>query len=156
MPDHALRALATSGDQYGRSWGLFWVFCLRVWRAQKAGDTRYQVHFTAFQEKCLRQALEYCQHSPNRMRAVDILCQLSHSFWLPEAADDFAHISDNQFNEPTARFGVLINLKPNGTFTDPRGSAHNLVRLKYFMRIGLFLWARRQFSLLSVKPHAMW
>lgn len=51
---------------------------------------------------------------------------------------------EDRFGDPTVRFACLINLLPDGTFTPPRGAAHNLVRIKYFIRSTLFAWSRQE------------
>jgi hypothetical protein len=56
--------------------------------------------------------------------------------------EDFSHMAADQFDDPTVRFGVLINLLPDGTFTTPRTAAHLLVRIKYFIRALLYMWSR--------------
>ncbi|KAB5587785.1 hypothetical protein CTheo_8773 [Ceratobasidium theobromae] len=144
-PEKPLRALQAneSVESYGRTWGLFAVFCVRLFRLQKANDQTYGVRFTHQQLKCLEMADAYCRRLPDRPRAIQLFTELSRSMWFPEDDTYFEHIAEDHFNDPTIRFGMLSCLRPDGTFDSPRNCAHKLVQLKYVIRVGLFLWARR-------------
>jgi hypothetical protein len=71
-----------------------------------------------------------------------MLAGLGRAFWAPKDMEDFKAMAINPFNDPTVRFGCLINLLPSGAFSSPRNAAHLLVHVKYFIRASLFIWSR--------------
>lgn len=139
----AFRALQKdTAAQYGRTWGLWAVFVIRLYELRMTGDNRYPVHFTIEQERSIQWAQAYCHEKEGHATGERVLLELARAFWRPEDMDDFEHLANDQFNDPTVRFGALINLRPDGTFATPRNATHHLVQIKYFMRAALFRWSR--------------
>jgi hypothetical protein len=119
------------------------VFCVRLYRLHIAKDERYPIKFTPQQLTWLEAAEAYCARRKNRPRALTLFTELARAMWLPESDAYFQHLSDDQFNEPTIRFGILMCLREDGTFDSARNCAHKLVQLKYIIRVALFLWGNR-------------
>lgn len=142
-PDREFRALedATS-TEYGRYWGLFFVFVMRLRKLQEDGDQRYPVTMTPSQIRCVDRAWQYAELHPKRLSGRRVLLDMSRWFWCPTSMEDFSHMAFDQFDDPTVRFGILINLLPDGSFVPPRTASSLLVRIKYFIRASLYMWSR--------------
>ncbi|KAF8602554.1 P-loop containing nucleoside triphosphate hydrolase protein [Ceratobasidium sp. AG-I] len=135
---------AESRKEYGGTWGLWAVFLCRLYPLIKAGDDRISCLMTQDQQQAVEYALEYCTESKTRRSPEFTILNLSRQFWRPDSMEDFDPLADNQFNDPTVLFGALINLRQDGSFAAPRNSCHKLVIIKYVMRVGLFMWSRRE------------
>jgi hypothetical protein len=142
-PKHEFRALEEkTATSYGQYWGLFVIFAMRLRRLQLEGDHRYAVTMTASQERCLDRAWKYAERAVDRPTGRRMLLDVSRWFWCPDSMDDFAHMASDQFDDPTVRFGVLTNLRTDGTFQAPRDASSMLVKIKYFIRAALYMWSR--------------
>lgn len=86
--------------------------------------------------------MEYVNRLDGRYRGYQVVLRLAWAFWAPGSVDEFKHIAKDKFDDPTARFALLTNMLPDGSFLTPRNIAHNLVRLKYCMRALLYKWSR--------------
>lgn len=117
---------------------------MRLRRRQLQGDHRYAVTMTESQQRCIDRAWKYAEMADGRPRARRMLLDVSRWFWCPKSMDDFSHMASDQFDDPTVRFGILISLKPNGSFLMPRDASSMLVRIKYFIRASLYMWSRHE------------
>jgi hypothetical protein len=149
-PLHSLQN--DTADRYAQMWGRWVVFVIRMYDLQvRKGDTRYPVHFNIEQKRCIDWAIVYCKSKKeeeegrdggSRVGSKNVLMEMARWFWRPNGVDDFDHMAEDEFSDPTVRFAALINLLNDGTFQSPRNATHNLVQVKYFMRIGLLMWSR--------------
>ncbi|KDN35219.1 hypothetical protein RSAG8_11750, partial [Rhizoctonia solani AG-8 WAC10335] len=145
QPSRPFRALqATAVQNYATMWARWVVFVLRLYQTQKSGDTRFPVTITPNQTRALDRALLLCKGDPSAPRPARVLADLASWFWLPSSESYFEHLAVDQFDDPTVRFAALINLRPNGSFLTPGNCTHNMVQIKYFMRLGLLMWSRME------------
>ncbi|KAG8753667.1 hypothetical protein FRC11_007214, partial [Ceratobasidium sp. 423] len=135
---------ADSVKEYGRTWGLWAVFLCRLLDLQESGNSTYTVTFNKRQLPAVRDARAYAHGKSFDPRRV--FTALANAFWRPESTKNFEIMVESQFNDPTVRFAVLLNLFSNGTFQTPRNASHNLVHIKYFIRAGLYMWARDDYK----------
>ncbi|KAG8736150.1 hypothetical protein FRC10_009647 [Ceratobasidium sp. 414] len=142
-PKHEFRRLEeATAREYGRCWALFVVFVMRLRRMELEGDDRYTVTMTPSQKRCVDRAWKYAEKGKDRPTGRRALLDMSRWFWCPDTMEDFAHLAVDQFDDPTVRFGILINMRADGSFSSPGNASHLLVRIKYFMRAALFMWSR--------------
>ncbi|KAB5588300.1 hypothetical protein CTheo_8259 [Ceratobasidium theobromae] len=142
-PTRPFRSL--QGDtmkQYASSWGRWVAFVLRLYHREEKGDLRYKVTMTLEQRRCVRRAIAYCDNDPNRPRAKRILADMAYWFWRPNNDRHFEHLAADQFDDPTVRFAALINLREDGSFEMPSNATHNMVQIKFFIRLALLMWSR--------------
>jgi hypothetical protein len=131
-----------TAKEYGRAFGLWVVFVIRLYELQQAGDERYPLPMTDEQKRSVERAIRYCDKDPSRPRANRILADLARWFWRPEDPEYFSHMAQDQFNDPTVRFAALTNLREDGSFALAGNATHNMVRIKYFMRDSLVMWSK--------------
>lgn len=115
---------------------------MRLYQMKLDGDNRYPLSMTTQQESCLKAAWSYCRKEQGRPKGYKLIFDLSSAFWRPPSMDSFKHLINDQFDDATVRYAVLTNFHPDGTFSAPRNVSHDLVRVKYFIRAGLYMWAR--------------
>ncbi|KAB5588446.1 ATP-dependent DNA helicase tlh1 [Ceratobasidium theobromae] len=135
----------TTVDEYARTFGRWCVFVLRLYTLQKSGNDRYR-------SACER-ALKYCRREPDRHGSRYVILRLAQEFWAPANMTDFSHLELDQFDDPTLRFAVILNLYDDGTFASPSNATHRLSVMKYTMRFMLLVWAAdRQLELVKEVP----
>jgi hypothetical protein len=94
------------------------------------------------QSNAADRAIAYAEDRSNRRPRLEIMQTLARAFWCPKNPSDFDELATDSFGDVTVRFACLINLQPGGAFTPPRSACSILVRIKYFIRAGLYSWAR--------------
>ncbi|KAB5588481.1 ATP-dependent DNA helicase tlh1 [Ceratobasidium theobromae] len=130
----------TTVEEYGRTFARWCIFVLRLFKMHKDGDRRYPVTFTDKQKAACEYALQYCERDRERRRSRYLILRLTHDFWAPASMSDISHLELDQFDDPTTRFAIILNLYEDGTFATPSNAAHRLSVVKYFIRYALLLW----------------
>ncbi|KAG8716119.1 hypothetical protein FRC08_009831 [Ceratobasidium sp. 394] len=142
-PKHEFRRLEeATAREYGQCWGVFLAFAMRLRKMELEGDDRYRVTMTPSQKRCVDRAWKYAEKAPGHAQGRRVVLDMSRWFWCPDTMEDFGHLAVDQFDDPTVRYGMLINMREDGSFLAPGNASHLLVRIKYFMRAALFMWSR--------------
>ncbi|QRW23744.1 Helicase conserved C-terminal domain [Rhizoctonia solani] len=131
-------------ESYGQLLSRWVCFVLRLFQRQNAGDSDYVVTFTDRQKDVCTYALQWChKHAKARKLGIRyIILRMARSFWAPEPLQEsFAHLEKDQLDDPTTRFGCLLNLRLDGTFVSPSNMLHNLTMIKYIIRQMLLAWS---------------
>ncbi|KAG9119117.1 hypothetical protein FRC07_006022 [Ceratobasidium sp. 392] len=133
---------STSEADYANTWALWFVFIFRLYLNQEEGQSTYTVPMTEAQQTVLRYGMAYVNNERKKPKPAWVLAAMAEVFFLPESANNFDSMVLDQFNDPTARFALLMCLREDGTVYTPRNVSNELVRIKYAIRLGLLIWAR--------------
>ncbi|KAG9100814.1 hypothetical protein FRC06_003684 [Ceratobasidium sp. 370] len=143
-PDaRAFRALLDeSRPDYANTLALWCVFVCRMHLNVEEDRSRYKTVLTENQKRAVGWALDFANKKENRASISRVIGLLAQAFWSPDYADDFDYMVEDQFDDPTMRFAVLMCLRDDGMVMSPRSCANELVRIKYAIRLGTLMWAR--------------
>ncbi|KAG9125366.1 hypothetical protein FRC07_007866, partial [Ceratobasidium sp. 392] len=133
---------AESQPDYANTMALWCVFVCRMLRSEENQTSTYLVQMTKAQRRAVGWAMELANEIDGHASPVRVVGLLAQAFWSPDYANRFDNMVDDQFNDPTMRFSVIMCLREDGTVYTPRNAANELVRIKYAIRFGMFLWAR--------------
>ncbi|KAG8691166.1 hypothetical protein FRC11_006208 [Ceratobasidium sp. 423] len=142
----ALERLDTDSSQnlYGRCWGLFLVMLTRLYCRKEQGLPDLGIVLTTEQYNSAKRLWRQVSEPAYHRSWPHLLLGVSYWMWQGESEDDFKHLVNNKWTDPTLVYCVLLALRPGGGFEDPKECGHKWAPVKYMIRNAIlhYHWGR--------------